>query len=416
MKKLFVLLMGLTIVFTLAACGPDERNDLAPGEQAITFWNIFTGPDGAEMRALVDDFNAEHEGEIRVSTQTIPANDFYEVLNTSVPQGQGPDVAIMHLDHIAVNAQLGMLNSIDHLIDENMGENYIEQAWNAGAFEGSRYAVPLDVHPIGLYYNKDILDEAGVEVPTTYYELIDACDALQDYVDHCMPLSSMWPSQTVFTAALFQHGGRDLDEDGLYPAFNDASGYAALDTLHSLIYEHGISPGSVNVDEDLTLFRQGRAAFHINGIWMLNAVHESGINFGTASIETLFGPEPAIWAGSHSFVLPYQTGLTEEKEEAIMTFIEYITANSLRWAEAGQIPADLTVLNSEAFQAMDYHNDFFDMDALRFVTVSPYFEDGFEPVYSRVTTAMSNSDADIQALLDDAEQEGIELVNEALGH
>ncbi len=415
MKKPLMFITAFILVFGLAACGNGEEQR-PEGEVAITFWNIFTGPDGEVMRQMVEDFNAEYEGEVRVSTQTIPEVDFYEVFNTAVPQGQGPDVAIMHLRRIAKNADLGLLNSFDHLIDaDEMGENYIQAAWQGANFDGQHYGIPLDVHPLGLYYNKDILDEAGVEVPSTYDELLAACDALEDYVQHCLPLSTMWPSQNVFISSLFQNDGEDLDAAGEYPAFNTPEGYEALDVLNRLIHEHELSPTNVTVDEDLTLFRQGNAAFHINGIWMLNGILEADINMGTAPIATLFGDTPATWADSHNFVVPYNPNISEEKEAAIMTFIEYITGNPMRWVEAGQIPADVRVLESDAFAALEYHNNFVDIDSIRFVTSSPYLEDAFEPVFSRVTTAMANADADIQALLDDAEQEGIELADEAMG-
>ncbi|MCF7926991.1 MAG: ABC transporter substrate-binding protein [Candidatus Izimaplasma sp.] len=419
MKKVYILIVLLALIVSLSACGGDDgnSNETPDGEVAITFWNIFTGPDGEEMKAMVEDFNTEHAGDIRVVTQTVPANDFYEVLNTSVPQGQGPDVAIMHLDHIQRYASLGMLDDFETLLENSDfdGSNYIPQVWDAGMYEGKRYTIPLDVHPIGLYYNKDILDDAGVSVPTTYDEMVQACADLEGYVDHCFPVSAMWPSQTLFTASLFQHGADDLDGNGEYPAYNSQAGYEALKVFHDLVYVDHLSAPNIGVDEDLALFRQGNAAFHINGIWMLNGIKESGINFGTASIATLFGDEPAVWAGSHNFIMPRASSINPEKQEAILTFIEYITNNSLRWATAGQIPANLTVLASEEYQALEYHQTFVDIDDIKFVNASPYFEDAFSVIYSRVTEAMTTENADIQALLDAAEQEGIQRVDEALG-
>ncbi|MFP4287462.1 MAG: ABC transporter substrate-binding protein [Candidatus Izemoplasmataceae bacterium] len=418
MKKIVLFLLIGVLSISLFACGGNDDDELEDGVVALTFWNIFTGPDGEEMRAMVDDFNEEYEGEIRVLTQTIPSNDFYEVLNTAVPQGQGPDVAIMHLDHIKRYASLSMLDDFDDLLANSDfdGSNYIEAVWNAGVYEDSRYAIPLDVHPIGLYYNKTILDEAGVSVPTTYEELLDACEALEGEVDHCLPVSSMWPSQTLFTASLFQNGGQDLDSNGEYPAFNTPEGLSALKVFYDMVYEDNVSAENIGVDEDLALFRQGNAAFHINGIWMLNGIIESGIDFGTAPIATLFGDTPATWAGSHNFVMPRARNTSETKQEAILTFIEYVTNNSLRWANAGQIPANLSVLESQEFLDLEYHSSFVDVSTIKFVNASPYFEDAFGPVYQIVTEAMTTRNANLQALLDEAELEGTQRVDEALGN
>ncbi len=418
MKKGLMLMLVTMFIFSLVGCGndtPEEEDYLV----TITYWNIFTGPDGEEMVAMVNDFNELHDGVIKVNTQTVPANDFYEILNTVVPQGEGPDVAIMHLDLVPKYADLGMLMPFDDLMDdvEMNSEDYIPAVWDAGVFDGSRYGIPLDVHPIGLYYNQDILDEYGVEVPTTYEELIAACEILtDDSIDQwCMPLSTVWPSGHLYTSALFQNGGEGLDSNGEYPGFNTSGGYDALKVFQDLIYTHNASPKNVGVDEDLALFRQGKAAFHINGIWMVNAIIDSEINFGTAPIDTLFGDIPAVWAGSHNFVMPRPAKVSEEKQSAIMEFVKYITENSIRWAGAGQIPANIQVLESDEFKALEYISTFANVSSLAFVKPSPYFEDAYTTIYSRVTEAMTSGTVNIQTLLDEAEQEGIQRADAALG-
>ena len=131
-------------------------------------------------------------------------------------------------------------------------------------------------------------------------------------------------------------------------------------------------------------------------------------------IATLFGDIPATSANSHNFVMPYKENVSKDKKAAILAFIEYISTNSLRWVSAGQIPANLRVLESPEYQALPYHSAFVDISTLVFANTSPYFSDSFEPVYSRVTEAMNTPNADIQALLDSAELEGIQRVNEAL--
>lgn len=428
MKKLILILLAMLTILGVVGC--QENNSTTTGTNTdgtnpgylttITYWNIFTGPDGEEMAAMVEDFNAEYDGVYRVLTQTIPANDFYDKMNTSVPMGQGPDVAIMHLDRVSRYAKQGLLNSFEDLgMTLSLTEDdYIPAVWQAGVYEGERYGIPLDVHPIGLYYNKDILDASGVEVPTTWDELIDVCDVINDpdNEQYCFPMSNVWPSQFIFQAALYQNGGDDLDDDGLYPAFNNDAGFTAMKRLHDLVYTYEMSPENVTVDEDLALFRQGKAAFHINGIWMLNGIIDSGINFGTAPIETLFGDTPATSANSHNFVMPYKAEVSDDKKAAILAFIEYISANSLRWANAGQIPANLNVLQSQEYLALPYHSTFVNVETIRFADTSPYFSDSFEPVYSRVTEAMNTATANIQALLDDAEQEGRQRVDEALAY
>lgn len=417
MKKFILLILLVLISISVISCKEDDVDEDV--FTSITFWNPFTGPDGEDMASLVNEFNTLNEGKIRVNTQTIPGDQYYEKLNTVVPQGRGPDVAIMHLDFVPKNADLGMLVSFDDLLPDSgiKGEDYLQSVWNAGEFNGKRYAIPLDVHPIGLYYNKDILEAYDVEVPKTYAELIAACAILNDEtIDQwCLPLSNLWPSGHVFTSVLYQNGGTALDDNGEYPGFNTIGGFNALTVFYDLIFTHKVSPENVGVDEDLALFRQGKAAFHINGIWMVNAIKKAEINMGTAPLATLFGDVPATWAGSHNFVMPRPEKANENKQEAIMSFISFVSDNSIRWAEAGQIPANINVMHSDEFAALEYISTFADISSLFFVEPSPYFEDAYTPIYSRVTEAMTTSGIDIQKLLDEAEQEGIQRANAALG-
>ena len=60
----------------------------------ISFWNLFTGPDGSVMKKMVDDFNKEFEDRIFVTDKSTPETEYYTNLDTLVPMKKGPDLAI----------------------------------------------------------------------------------------------------------------------------------------------------------------------------------------------------------------------------------------------------------------------------------------------------------------------------------
>ncbi len=160
-------LLGLGIgaggAVLLGACsdsGPNEKvtgagQNAAPAATsydgpnvALAFWNGFTGGDGPFMKKLVDQFNTEHPN-IKVSMNTYQWADYYRKTPAAVATGNGPDVGIMHVDHVATNAARGVILPLEDLSKAlNLtAEDFSPPVWNAGIYNNTRYAIPLDVHP-----------------------------------------------------------------------------------------------------------------------------------------------------------------------------------------------------------------------------------------------------------------------------
>lgn len=369
----------------------ETPGDVGEAEITLEFWNGFTGPDGEDIARIIAKFNEENEGEIAIRTQTMPWANFYDQYRTVVTAGEAPDIAIMHLDSIAGYARYGLLTPLDDLASDIglNAEDFIPEVWNAGEYEGSRYGIPLDVHPLVLYYNVDLLEAAGYsEPPTTYDELLEISLAVQEATDAwgiAMPV--FWPSNMIFYSSLVSHGGETVSEDGLTPLYNTSEGHEALQKMVDLVYKHEVSPSDVQADGEVTLFRQGNSAFHLNGIWMIAGFEDQdGLNFATAPVPQ-FGSEPGVWAGSHNFVLPKQNDEDPAKLEAAMKFIQFVSENSLDWAKAGQVPATYTVLESDEFKALEHQYNG-SQQLFIFPPSTPFYGDAWGPTGPAVDEAM----------------------------
>jgi len=402
-KALLVLLLVFTIV--IAGCssntstnnesssnGGDSKENASSGAITLNFWNGFTGPDGQDMKKIVDQFNKEHEGQIQVKTETMEWGVFYDKIRTVVTQGQAPDVAVMHLDQMPGMAKNGILYELDELASslDLKEEDFIPAVWKAGMYEDKRYAIPLDVHPLALYYNVDMLKEAGYDAPpTTWDEFLEMSQAMTKGDQYGFGMPVLWPSQLIYFSALYQHGGESVSPDGLEPLYNSAAGVEALQKLTDLVHKYKVSPTDIQQDGEVTLFRQGKVAFHLNGIWMINGfMEQEGLNFATAPIP-VFGDKPATWAGSHNFVLPKQKEDDPAKREAAMKFIKYVTDNSLAWAKAGQIPAKNSVNQSPEFLALEHQaNIAKQSDYLVFAPASPTYVQAWVPAEEAVQLAI----------------------------
>lgn len=397
-----VLLLLTCAMLVFAGCSNQKQSGgSGNGEIVLDFWNGFTGPDGEDIGKIINEFNELHKGKIKITTQTMPWNNFYDQYRTVVTNGEAPDIAVMHLDSIAGYARYDLLTPLDELAsDIGLVEgDFITEVWNAGVYEGNRYGIPLDVHPLTLFYNVDLLEAAGYsEPPKTYDELLEMSLAVQNATDAwgiAMPV--FWPSNMIFYSSLLSHGGNSVSEDGLTPLYNTSEGAEALQKMVDLVYKHKVSPADVQADGEVTLFRQGKSAFHLNGIWMIAGFTEQdGLNFATAPVPN-FGDQDAVWAGSHNFVLPKQKNEDPKRHEAAMEFIKYVSENSIQWAKAGQVPAKYSVLESDEFKALEHQYNASQQNFI-FPPSTPFYGDAWGPTGPAVDEAMLNQLSPADAL------------------
>ena len=320
----------------------------------LAFWNGFTGGDGPFMSQLVEDFMAEHDN-IAVKMNTIEWADFYARTPSAVQSGEGPDLAIMHSDQLGTNAARNVILPLDDVASA-LGlreSDFAPVVWNAGIYNNQRFGIPLDMHPMIFYYNKGLMEQAGLDPnspPETREDFTAALEELKG-----QGTQGFWVSPFLFTGGLtwesllFQNGGSLYNEDVTRAAFNSEAGVEALTFLVDMV-DQGYSPRDVAQDAEFTAFQNGQNAFHFNGIWQLNALGEvQDLDLGVAPLPRI-GSQDAAWSGSHNFVIMRQQAPDENRLQASRVFINWISQNSLEWAKAGQIPARASVRDSQEFQ------------------------------------------------------------------
>ncbi|MFA9447094.1 ABC transporter substrate-binding protein [Egicoccus sp. AB-alg6-2] len=420
--------LGASAAVALAACGRGGNGGGAGGELAdvdvareydgpavaLAFWNGFTGGDGPFLRDLVEQFNAEHDN-VDVEMNTLQWADFYSSVPPAVSRGEGPDVAVMHLDQLGTNASRGVILPLDNVteaLDLNAGD-FDQAVWDAGMYQDRRYGIPLDVHPLGFYYNKRVMEAAGLDPdspPTDRDSLMDALDAMRSN-----DIQGHWVSPFMFTGGLtfqslaYQFGGQLYNEDASEATFDAAENVEALEWYLSLI-EEGHSPSDVGQDAEHVAFTNDNNAFIWNGIWMIQGYGEDdNLDWGVAEVPQI-GSERAVWASSHNFVLMNKQNQDENKVRAAAAFVNWISEHSLQWAEAGQIPARASVRESSEFEALEHQPTFANqLEYARFAPPVPGVGDAQGELETAVGEAVLGQKSAEQALAD-----GVARANEVL--
>ena len=230
-----------------------------------------------------------------------------------------------------------------------------------------------------------------------------------------LPLSTMWPSEWLYTTALYQNSGDEVADDG-NPAFNTPAGVTALTMVSDLVHNEGLTQLNLATDDDLSLFRQGKALFHIQGSWMLNSIKEADFEFGVMPVSNLFTTIGGATSGqiasrSHVFVSPKKR-IADYKQPAMIEFIKWMGEHGVDWAEAGQVPAMNSVRETAEYKALPYHANFGLPENFRLAEPSPFVRSGYNPVFAQVTIAMATPNYNAQSLIDTAYSEARKLVKE----
>lgn len=369
-KKL--LIFTILIIFTLLFV---NGIGFSKGVE-IKLWTFFGGGEEYIMTDLVKEFNKEHP-DIKVNKQPIEWAQYYNKLLTSIAAGEAPDIGVMHLSILPDYASRGALNPIGDYISDKVKKDYLENIIAKATINGKLYALPIDTHPIVLYYNKTVLKEAGlvdksgkVLVPQTLEELYEYSKIVKEktgkdgiVLENGAMLGERW-----WMAIYSQFGGKFFDQQGRFGLEKDK----VERTYEYLLkfFKDGTARNDLNYDDANSLFNADKAAFLINGVWyMAVAPKIEGLKFGVTLLPPISGKKPFTWADSHSWIFPKHPKFQKEKFEAALIFGKWFVGHTFEWAKAGHIPVLKSVRSSEKFLNLPMRKDY--MDAAKYSVLAP---------------------------------------------
>ncbi len=313
------------------------------------------------MEKIVQRFNQENP-DVRVQMQIIPWGTYYDKLTLGLAFGDPPDVFVVHANRVPEYAEHGALAELDSYIAKSgLGaKDFVPKAWIAGLWNDKRYGLALDCHPLGMYYNVDLFERAGIDKPpTTQEEFLDAAKKLTKDLDgDGQP--DQWgfaitDTHLVGTSILYQFGGGLLTPDMKRSALDTPETKAGVEFMLKLINEYKVCPAPGASDAWMG-FQTGKIAMAPQGIWMIDSLEkQKNLRYAAAPFP-LMGPVKAVWAGSHNLAIPAK--ISSKRKDAAWRFIKFLSDNSLEWAKGGQVPVRTDVLGSKEFQELRVQSQF----------------------------------------------------------
>ncbi len=228
----------------------------------------------ADVRAMTDAFTKANP-DIKVNLEFVPYEGLHDKTVLAQGSGSGYDVVLFDVIWPAEYAANNVLVDVSSRITDEMKKGVLPGAWTTVDYDGKSYGMPWILDTKYLFYNKEILEKAGIQAPPkTWAELSEQARIIKDKGLLATPIAWSWSQAEAaicdYTTLVSAYGGEFL-KDGK-PAFMEGGG---LDALTYMVdsYKSGLTnPNSKEfLEEDVrNVFQNGEAAFALNWTYMYN--------------------------------------------------------------------------------------------------------------------------------------------------
>ena len=209
MYKIMALAMTAAMVVPMAA----QTTAFAADDKEITYWNIAVeSPDKDIVTAAVDKFNKETKSGYTVNQVAIQNDTYKEKLVIAMSSGECPDMySSWSGGPMYEYIDSGFAQPIDDLLDQSdVKDKLLDAAIEQGSYNGHVYAIPyLNVSLAGIFYNKDMFKQYGLEEPKTLADLENICATLKEngITPFALANASKWTGSMYFMSLAARYGG-----------------------------------------------------------------------------------------------------------------------------------------------------------------------------------------------------------------
>ncbi|MFC7579918.1 ABC transporter substrate-binding protein [Schaalia naturae] len=325
----------------LALTGCSSGGGQSDAESSSSDWSIPTSDptatiqvlsilslDSDGMQDVVDAFEKDHPS-ITLEWETVPFSDLNSVVDSRVSQKNGSvDVYWADQPRIASLASRGYLEDLTGPFEAS-SETWDTTSKDASSYDGKLWAVPIATSSQLLFYNKDLLDAAGVEAPSadpaqriTWEQLSsDAAKVQKDGGAKWGFMFGQFDRYYQIQPLLMEMGGSTgvTGDDGLTGDVTSDAWVQALDWYKS-IFDDGIAPRGEEEMQDE--FIAGNTAYIEQGTWLIDSLADVPFNWGVAANPTFEGKDAVTPTGSWSLGMsPYS-----DQKEASAIFMDWMSS------------------------------------------------------------------------------------------
>ena len=431
MKKIFAVLLALAMVLSMAACGEKKESGSESGSNTpaepvtIEYWQYVYQDKVDLMDQLIAEFEAANP-DIKIEHKTFPYDDYEQkvaaAIAASASSNEGPNIINIFYGWVPKYVKSGVLSVLPDDIAKDIDENFTPMA-QINKIDGKYYTMPIAVRASALFYNKTLLDEAGIKVEDIPTDLIKWAELTSQLAkwngDELEVAGTTWQPNSQYHSWLRpvlmkQFGGEPISADGKTAQWNSPECLEAFKFFMSIPmqYKSGLDGFMTG---DVAAFTAGKAYFHVDGSYRLANLKANVKDFewGVTELPTYNGNKGSFG----SFWTNGITALTtkdQAKYDASLKFLKFLSSEEVmeRWTTTiGEIGARKTIAANEELQkdptlapflkALDYASSYFYIDEttdrqILLDAINEVLINGKDP-----ETALNEANTKVQALLDE---------------
>ena len=319
----------------------------------------FNSPE--QVQPLIDAYAVDHPN-VTIDVQSVPFGDLNALVESRVGSGDTSlDVYLVDQPRLASFASRGMLYDLTDDVEIPDGM-LLDAAVEWSMYDGRLYGLPVHTSTQLLFYNKDLLEAAGIDAPSTSP---DSRLTWEEVVVQAEAVAGEWgllfeqgatPYQ-VLPLAESLGGGNGLTGDDLLTPALTTDGWLAAMTWWSDVHESGVIPRGMGFGVTAETFTAGNTPFFLAGPWQMWMVGNPDVAFevGVAPHPYFEGGEEVTPTGSFT----WGVNPASENIDAAVELVKFVSlnpvGNSAITAGDPNIPANtvslVEYLSQEAFQA-----------------------------------------------------------------
>lgn len=375
-KRIVSILMTMVVLVTAAGCGGNqggkdgdgdvgqdldidyEVNTEVSGTVTMSHWMSGGTMEKVSVNTVLEQFKKEYPN-VNVKVNFI-SGDYSTKMYANLAAGKETDVFMVPDADFGKWAAAGVMENLASYIEKSdivdpsavWESAFSRYSWDGETVgKGDIYAIPKDISPRVLFYNKDILAKKGVAepdatTPMTYDEFIDFLVKASDVDKGIYGLA-----QLNWEGMVRSHGTSLLSEDKKSSNLNDPRVIEAFQKVADMIHVHKVMPTSTVLGSSsaLILFQSQRAVCLDAAIYDLASIQEYDFEWGICPLPAWSEDSyNSGWTGS----VGYAVSKNCENKELAYLVAEYFageTAQSILTSIGFNIPLHKELANSSVF-------------------------------------------------------------------
>ena len=325
-----------------AASSTEASEPVAASEDAsgeVTIWYYWeTAGHQEALNHIIQEFN-DKQDKITVQAKYVPFADFKKQLSVGASAGELPDIVILDNPDHASYAAMGIFADITDRFDVS---TYYPGPVNSCTLDGRLYGVPFGSNDLVLFYNEDMLKEAGCEVPTTWDELLDVAKKTTKNNVYGFAHSALQNEEGTFNFLPWVWSTGQTSYE-----INSEGGIKAMYFMKDLVESGAFPKEAINWTQGDTMnqFISGNLAMMINGTWQIPTMRQEvpDLKWNVAAIPQ--DKQQASGLGGENYAV-----IAGGNEEAAIAFLQYATSKDTclyMMGTMGYISSDSTIAEGQ---------------------------------------------------------------------